>query len=182
MLGRRQFLASMAAAGGLMLLPLKSAWSEMVKTFHPVKQSDQALKPLDRSADEWRELLDQEAWEVLFREKTERAFSSPLDKQTAEGTYICAACYLPLFSSAAKYDSGTGWPSFYQAFAGHMGTRVDRKMIWPRTEYHCIRCGGHQGHVFEDGPAPTGQRWCNNGLALKFVPASDSLPPLRGRS
>ncbi|MDX1589009.1 MAG: peptide-methionine (R)-S-oxide reductase MsrB [Oleiphilaceae bacterium] len=140
------------------------------------------MEKVQRSPEQWRELLDEEAWQVLFREKTERPFSSPLDKQTADGTYVCAACHLPLFSSEAKYDSGTGWPSFYQPFEGHMDTKVDRKLIWPRTEYHCVRCGGHQGHVFDDGPPPTGQRWCNNGLALTFVPADEALPSLRGDS
>ncbi|HLE19877.1 MAG TPA: peptide-methionine (R)-S-oxide reductase, partial [Vicinamibacteria bacterium] len=92
--------------------------------------------------------------------------------------FICAACFLPLFESAAKYDSGTGWPSFFQPIPGHLGTKRDFKLIFPRTEYHCIRCGGHQGHVFKDGPPPTGQRWCNNGVALKFVAEGEELPPL----
>ena len=92
---------------------------------------------------------------------------------------MCAACYLPLFSSKAKFDSGTGWPSFYEPLKGRVATKRDYWLIVPRTEYHCIRCGGHQGHVFEDGPPPTGQRWCNNGVALKFVPEGEPLPQLR---
>jgi len=99
----------------------------------------------------------------------------PLDKQSRNGSYVCAACYLPLFSSDTKYDSGTGWPSFWAAHEAHMGTKTDYKMFWPRTEYHCIRCGGHQGHVFDDGPDPTGKRWCNNGLALKFIPEGEDF-------
>ena len=117
---------------------------------------------------------------MLFEEETEPAGSSPLDKEQREGTFICAACYLPLFDSQDKYDSGTGWPSFTQPLDGHVALKRDFKLIWPRTEYHCARCGGHQGHVFDDGPPPRGERWCNNGLALRFVPRSDRLPELRG--
>jgi methionine-R-sulfoxide reductase len=116
---------------------------------------------------------------LLFEARTEAAFSSPLDKEKRRGTFVCAACYLPLFSSDAKFDSGTGWPSFYQPIDGRVGTKRDYWLVLPRTEYHCIRCGGHQGHVFNDGPAPTGQRWCNNGVALSFVPDGDALPGLR---
>lgn len=149
---------------------------------HDWNVSSAELERLDHSADAWREILDQDAWEVLFREQTERPFSSPLDAEDRDGTYICAACLLPLFSSDTKYDSGTGWPSFYAPIDGHVDTKIDLKLIWPRTEYHCKRCGGHQGHVFDDGPDPTGERWCNNGLALRFVPAEEPLPELRGRS
>ena len=92
---------------------------------------------------------------------------------------MCAACYLPLFESSTKFDSGTGWPSFWTGIEGRLGTKRDWKLITPRTEYHCARCGGHQGHVFGDGQAPTGQRYCNNGLALRFVPTSTTLPTLR---
>ncbi|SDR81617.1 peptide-methionine (R)-S-oxide reductase MsrB [Pseudomonas oryzae] len=137
------------------------------------------VAPLDKPAEQWRPLLAPAAWRVLFEEDTEPAGSSPLDKERRDGTYICAACYLPLFDSQDKYDSGTGWPSFTQPLAGHVGLRRDFKLIWPRTEYHCARCGGHQGHVFDDGPPPRGERWCNNGLALRFIPRSDRLPDLR---
>jgi peptide-methionine (R)-S-oxide reductase len=117
---------------------------------------------------------------VLFKENTEPPGSSPLNKEKRDGTYICAACYLPLFSSEAKYESGTGWPSFWQPIApAHIGNKRDFLMIIPRTEYHCARCGGHQGHVFKDGPQPTGLRYCNNGLALNFVPKGEPLPELR---
>ena len=126
--------------------------------------------PLSVSEDEWKERLPADAYRVLFRDGTEPAGSSPLDAEKREGTFVCRACELPLFTSAMKFDSGTGWPSFFTSIPGHLDTSRDFKLILPRTEYHCVRCGGHQGHVFEDGPAPTGERWCNNGVALRFVP------------
>ncbi|OZG73910.1 peptide-methionine (R)-S-oxide reductase [Hahella sp. CCB-MM4] len=135
--------------------------------------------PIQKAKTEWKELLTRQQYDVLFEEATERPWSSPLNKEKREGTYVCAACFLPLFSSDAKFDSGTGWPSFFRPIAGHTGTSRDWKLLIPRTEYHCARCGGHQGHVFNDGPKPTGQRWCNNGVALRFVPASETLPELR---
>ncbi|MDQ3510594.1 MAG: peptide-methionine (R)-S-oxide reductase MsrB [Pseudomonadota bacterium] len=135
---------------------------------------------LDRPHDYWRDKVSPAAYAVLFKEATERAGSSPLDKEQRAGTFVCAACHLPLFNNAAKFDSGTGWPSFTQPIAGSTKTRRDFKMILPRTEYHCARCGGHQGHVFDDGPPPRGERWCNNGVALRFVEKGQPLPPLRG--
>jgi peptide-methionine (R)-S-oxide reductase len=138
-----------------------------------------SFEKLEKSHAEWRRLLPPGAYEVLFEEHTERPFTSPLNEQKGNGTYVCAACFLPLFESSAKFDSGTGWPSFFRPIDGHLATKRDFKLIWPRTEYHCARCGGHQGHVFKDGPPPTGQRWCNNGLALRFVPQGEPLPPLR---
>lgn len=137
------------------------------------------LAPIRVDPRRWRALLPPERYRILFQEATEPAFSSPLDKETREGTYVCAACHLPLFDSGHKYDSGTGWPSFHSHLPGVMGTKRDFKLIWPRTEYHCVRCGGHQGHVFDDGPPPSGRRWCNNGLALVFVPRGEPLPALR---
>ena len=142
------------------------------------QQPDPKIEPLEKPKAEWRKLLPPEAYAVLFEERTERAFSSPLDKEKRHGTFICAACYLPLFTSTAKFDSGTGWPSFYEPIAGRVGTKRDFWLVVPRTEYHCARCGGHQGHVFNDGPKPTGQRWCNNGLALQFVPDGSAPPAL----
>lgn len=138
------------------------------------------IAPLDKPAEHWREVLSKESYAVLFEEATERAGSSPLNKEKRAGTFICAACFLPLFSSEAKYESGTGWPSFWQPVVpAHIATKRDFLMIVPRTEYHCARCGGHQGHVFEDGPEPTGLRYCNNGLALRFIPKEEKLPELR---
>jgi peptide-methionine (R)-S-oxide reductase len=141
--------------------------------------SEEKIGKLEKSKEEWRALLDADAYSVLFEERTERAHTSPLLKEKRKGTYVCAACFLPLFDAATKFESGTGWPSFYQAIAGRVGKKKDYKLLYPRTEYHCIRCGGHQGHVFSDGPPPTGERWCNNGVALRFVPEGEELPPLR---
>ena len=137
------------------------------------------VERLDKPAAEWRELLSPESYAVLFREATEPPGTSTLNHEKREGTFICAACHLPLFASSAKYESRTGWPSFFDALPGRVGTKTDFKLILPRTEYHCARCGGHQGHVFRDGPPPTGQRYCNNGVAMRFVPAGEELPPLR---
>jgi peptide-methionine (R)-S-oxide reductase len=141
--------------------------------------TNEKIDKLEKTKDEWRELLDKQRYRILFDEATERAFTSELLEEKRPGTYICAACYLPLFDASTKFESGTGWPSFYQAIEGHMGTKRDFKLVYPRKEYHCIRCGGHQGHVFNDGPRPTGERWCNNGLALLFVPEGEELPALR---
>lgn len=129
-----------------------------------------SVEPLRRTEAEWKKILTPAQFEVLREEGTERAFSSPLDREKRPGVYACAGCGLPLFTSRMKYDSGTGWPSFITHIPGHLGTRTDFKLVLPRTEYHCIRCGGHQGHVFDDGPPPTFQRWCNNGVALRFIP------------
>ena len=123
------------------------------------------------SESEWRERLDGDAYAVLRREATERPFTSPLNNEKHDGVFSCAGCGLDLFSSDTKYDSGTGWPSFYDVLPNAIGTKIDFKIFAPRTEYHCARCGGHQGHVFKDGPQPTGLRYCNNGVALTFRPA-----------
>jgi peptide-methionine (R)-S-oxide reductase len=123
------------------------------------------------SDEEWKRRLSPQAYQVLRKEGTEPSFSSPLNKEKRQGRFCCAGCRLPLFSSSAKYDSGTGWPSFWQTLPDAVVTKVDFKLIVPRTEYHCRRCGGHQGHVFKDGPRPTGLRYCNNGVALVFEAA-----------
>jgi peptide-methionine (R)-S-oxide reductase len=164
---RRDFLWT---AGVAVLFP-GSAWMG--------RERRNEIDKLEKTKDEWRRLLNGKAYRVLFEEATERPFSSPLLREKRKGTYVCAACFLPLFDSGTKFESGTGWPSFYRPIPGRMGTKKDFKLVVPRTEYHCIRCGGHQGHVFNDGPPPTGQRWCNNGVALRFCPEDDPLPPLR---
>ncbi len=128
------------------------------------------ISPLTLSDAEWRQRLSPAAYDVLRQQGTERAFTSPLNGEKRRGRYACAGCGLALFTSDMKFDSGTGWPSFFTSIAGAVQTKTDFKLILPRTEYHCARCGGHQGHVFKDGPQPTGQRWCNNGVALSFTP------------
>lgn len=135
----------------------------------------QSVKPKSK----WSELLPQATYCILFEEDTEPAGTSSLNDEKRDGTFVCAACFQPLFDSTSKYDSGSGWPSFWQPRTHAVGTKTDFKIASPRTEYHCSRCGGHQGHVFNDGPQPTGKRYCNNGLSLKFVPRSEKLPELR---
>jgi len=119
---------------------------------------------------EWRQRLSPEAYQVLRRHGTERAGTSPLDKRTDPGRYLCAGCGQALFEAETKFNSGTGWPSFFAPIAGAVATSSDYKLIFPRTEVHCSRCGGHLGHVFPDGPQPTGQRYCMNGVAMRFEP------------
>ncbi|MEM8935471.1 MAG: peptide-methionine (R)-S-oxide reductase MsrB [Pseudomonadota bacterium] len=123
---------------------------------------------------EWKERLTDEQFRVLRKEGTERAGTSPLDKEYRKGVFACAGCGLEIFNSDMKFDSGTGWPSFFNYIPNTLGFKRDFKLFLPRTEYHCARCGGHHGHVFEDGPAPTGLRYCNNGVALTFRPSEEA--------
>lgn len=131
---------------------------------------------ITRSEEEWRRLLTPEQFHVLRQHGTERAGTSPLNREHRPGTFHCAGCGAALFSSAAKFDSGTGWPSFWQPLDGAVDTSIDRSFFMVRTEVHCRRCGGHLGHVFEDGPPPTGLRYCINGVALRFAPAEEATP------
>jgi peptide-methionine (R)-S-oxide reductase len=133
-------------------------------------EQDKAHSPEAMSDEHWKQTLSAEQYHVLRKEGTEAPGSSPLLSEGRRGLFVCAACGAPLFRSTSKYDSGTGWPSFFSPIEGAVATKTDYKLLWPRTEYHCANCGGHQGHVFDDGPQPTGLRYCNNGVALNFVP------------
>jgi peptide-methionine (R)-S-oxide reductase len=168
--------AALKTLGTLASLPVISACS---RSKAGVDIGPVTVKPLHKPREEWRGAVSSAAYKVLFEEDTERPGSSGLNHEDRPGTYICAACHLTLFDSKNKYESGTGWPSFTKPLVGHVAIRRDFKMILPRTEYHCARCEGHQGHVFSDGPLPRKERWCNNGVALQFVLRGDPLPPLR---
>jgi peptide-methionine (R)-S-oxide reductase len=162
-MNRRQLLDLLTRAG------LISAASTPLAALAAGETSPQAAWRLSDA--EWKKRLTPEQYRILRKEGTEAPGSSALNNEKRKGRFHCAGCDLPLFTSEQKYDSGTGWPSFFAALPGALATKTDFKMILPRTEYHCTRCEGHHGHVFDDGPAPTGKRFCNNGVALKFVEA-----------
>ena len=158
--------AAAAAAPAKNIEALQQNWQALLADGVKVPKASETLK---LSKDEWRKRLTPEQFHVLREEGTERPGSSPLNDEKRPGIFACAGCDLPLFTSEMKFDSGTGWPSYFTSIAGAFGKTTDYKLLLPRTEYHCTRCGGHHGHVFNDGPKPTGQRWCNNGVALKFI-------------
>lgn len=173
-LTRRQLnaaaLGSLAALGG----------AALIFRHGPASATDKPAKKfeIERTPEEWRKLLTPEQYNVLRAHGTERPFSHPYDKLYDAGVYNCAGCDLPLYASATKYDSRTGWPSFWQPLENAIGTKEDRTLwLMVRTEVHCRRCGGHLGHVFDDGPKPTGRRYCMNGVAMKFVPAPEGAKP-----
>lgn len=161
MLTRRTFTLGTAATTVLMACTQSQA-----------KEAEMMMSDTDwanLSKSEWKNRLTALEYDVLRKEGTERPFTSPLNDEKRPGTFVCAGCALPLFTTDMKFDSGTGWPSFFTYIEGALETKKDFKLIVPRTEYHCSRCGGHQGHVFKDGPRPTGLRYCNNGVALDFI-------------
>lgn len=155
MFTRRRFLTlSLASASIFAMAPLLRA---------------AGIEKITRTDEEWRKLLSPQQYDILRKEGTEAPFSSSLLHESRKGIFACVACDLPLFSSDTKFDSGTGWPSFYDALPNALETTTDYKLLAPRTEYHCARCGGHHGHVFDDGPKPTGLRYCSNGAVLHFT-------------
>ncbi|NCJ08416.1 peptide-methionine (R)-S-oxide reductase MsrB [Synechococcales cyanobacterium C] len=167
-MSRRQFLVGSVALLGAALGSRYIAGSSTGMTI------SKDTYEVQKSQAEWQALLTPEQYRVLRKHGTERAGTSPLDKQYGQGTYICAGCQQPLFTSDTKFNSGTGWPSFFQPIEGAIATTTDRSLFMVRTEVHCSRCGGHLGHVFEDGPAPTGLRYCMNGVALEFQPVAEA--------
>ena len=160
---RRQFILALSSIAVAPTVLTKALAQSDIKAV--------SIKKVELSEEEWKRRLTPKQFYVLRKEGTERAGTSPLNHEKRAGKYLCAGCENPLFTSEMKYDSGTGWPSFFTTIDGAFKTKLDFKLIIPRTEYHCARCGGHHGHVFKDGPKPTGLRYCNNGVALTFIPA-----------
>ncbi|MFQ5356494.1 MAG: peptide-methionine (R)-S-oxide reductase MsrB [Mariprofundaceae bacterium] len=161
-MNRRTFIVGLLGTSMAALLTPKLPFARNGK-------GSEMIEKIHKTDEEWRRILTPEQYHVLRQEGTERPFTSPLNEEKRKGVYACAGCGLELFSSESKFDSGTGWPSFFTAMEAHVETKRDFRLILPRTEYHCARCQGHQGHIFNDGPKPSGQRWCNNGVALRFV-------------
>ena len=179
---RRTFLYNIAVTAGGMVV-FKDLFAQRMGPAAPdpaavklaIAQAGGAAPKIDKlalSSAEWRKRLTAAQFDVLREEGTERAGTSALNNEKRKGVFHCAGCDLSLFTSEMKYESGTGWPSFFTTLPGAMAKKTDFKLIYPRTEYHCARCGGHQGHIFKDGPAPTNERWCNNGVALNFKASS----------
>ena len=160
---RRHLLALLSAIG------FGTRLAEAQTPSAPATAGTEALRLTDA---QWKQRLAPAAYDVLRNEGTERAGTSPLNAEKRPGVFVCAGCGLPVFTSEMKFESGTGWPSFFTAIPGAFEQKKDYFLIYPRVEYHCIRCGGHHGHMFDDGPPPTHQRWCNNGVSLKFIPKS----------
>jgi peptide-methionine (R)-S-oxide reductase len=169
MMKKRYFLHAGTAVVGTVLLSRYLPWrSNDMATAND--RADRKFE-IEKTEAEWRTTLTPEQFRVLRQHGTERAGTSPLDRQHGKGTYVCAGCNLPLFTSETKFDSGTGWPSFFTPIEGAIATSIDKTLFMTRVEVYCRRCGGHLGHVFDDGPKPTGKRYCMNGVAMKFIPS-----------
>jgi peptide-methionine (R)-S-oxide reductase len=162
---KRNFLLAGAATVGVVLFS-----RNLPKNTENIAKAADTFEIM-RTEEEWQKILTPEQFRVLRKHGTERARTSPLDKEYGKGTFVCAGCELPLFASTTKFDSGTGWPSFFAPLDNAVGTTTDKSMFMTRVEVHCKRCGGHLGHVFDDGPNPTGLRYCMNGVSLKFIPS-----------